>query len=156
MFATASSCHDHRRLRMSAVAVLVTLLLAPLGAPAAQDSSKARRGGTQDGPAAGGGTQDGPAAVRDSTAQRVFDQLLNAVVAAARARDSLRRDSASRQPPQAAMPNVVGMDTMTAIRVLRGMMSRRLVRSMTYSIVPPDRTQIPVDKIVEQLPLAGT
>ena len=166
MFSTASSCHDHRRLRMSAVAVLVTLLLAPLGAPAAQDSSKARRGGTQDGPAAGGGTQDGPAAgggtqdgpaaVRDSTAQRVFDLFLKAVVAAARARDSLRKDSVSRQPPQARMPNVVGMDTMTAINVLRGMMSRRLVRSVTYSIVPSDRTSIPVNKIEEQQPAAGT
>ena len=146
MSSIASSYRGHTRSRASTSVLLVVLLLAPLGAMRPQDTSATARGRTQ----------DGPVAKRETTfVQRLFEQLLKDA-AARRVRDSLRRDSASRQEPQWRMPNVVGMDTLSALRALRDIAVRRRIGSMSYTIVPPDDASIPVDRIVEQLPAAGT
>lgn len=61
-------------------------------------------------------------------------------------------DSASRQAMQAmlvVMPSVVGMDTLAAIRVLRA-------RSLSYTIVSPSGGSTRGNRILAQLPRAGT
>ena len=146
MSSVASSYHGFPRARASASVLLVALVLAPLGATRSQDTSTAARRRTQDGPAAKAET---------TFMQRLAAQLLKDL-ADRRVRDSLRRDSIGRQEPQVRMPDVVGMDTSRALRTLRAVALRGRIGAMSYTIVPPSGAAIPVDKIVEQLPAAGT
>ncbi|MBW8771345.1 MAG: PASTA domain-containing protein [Gemmatimonadetes bacterium] len=97
--------------------------------------------------------QDTPAAPRESTfAQKALTAILTALSA---------KDSAS-QPPvktqsQALMPNVVGMDTATALKVLA--LSARTGKppvSFSYAIDRPPSTLIAVDQIAEQSPAVRT
>ena len=146
MSSIASSGQRRPRSRAATPVLLIALLLAPLGAARAQDTSTAARRRTQ----------DGPSAPRETTfVQRLLEAILRDA-ADRRVRDSLRRDSISRQPQQVLMPNVVGMDTLTALRALRGVALRSRIGAVSYTITPPSGTTIPVDRIVEQLPVAGT
>lgn len=157
MSSIASRQYVPQRSRLSSGVLLAILILATPGAlqsqrpPTKADSQAQRAAGRAVPP-----RSDTSSAPREST---FVQRLLTAIAAGLASRDSTTQQPRQPQPQpqqQILMPNVVGMDTTTALRTLGLSTQRRFKTSLTYTIVPPPAPSIPVDTVAAQLPLAGT
>jgi beta-lactam-binding protein with PASTA domain len=150
MSSIASRQYNHSRSRLPSVvprAMLLAMLFAMLFV-AAPRTIRAQTADSQPRQTATGGASRAKAAGSDSS---FLQRLIAALASGLTTRDSTSQPS--QQP--LVMPNLVGRDTLTALKMLAMSLRGRKVR-VSYVIAPPVPTLRAVDRIAGQSPAEGT